>query len=330
MELPSVSGNIFSPNPGRERRYRWLCLYFIVALVIILYLFWLPLRDTGLTYSLVSIAVHNTFVLLFFQGVTVLGSEGFFLVFLSVIYWSFNKSLGFWGLLLMPSAIFITSEIPKDIVRLPRPDVRGVTVPTYTFPSGHASGAVSVWGYLAIMIKKRRFWIWSIIIIALVGLSRVMLGYHFPGDVIGGLVTGMIFLALFLRIGIGVIENRTYEKLSFSLLLSLALFVPLGLSFIPAEYAPNLMGYLAGAAAGRLLETKKLNFDPGGDRRQHLFRALIGISVIAALIPGIGMVVPHDINMLTFIQHALSTFWVTFLAPLFFIKVGLARPINKS
>lgn len=329
MELPPLTGNIFSPNPAVERTFRWICLVFVIAITLILYLFWFPLRDTGFTYAIVSITVRNIFFLRFFQGVTMLGSEGFFLVFLSVIYWSINKSLGFWGLILMPSAIFVTSEIPKDILRLPRPDVRGVTVPTYTFPSGHTSGAVSVWGYLAIMVKRRRLWIWSVAIVILVGFSRVVLGYHYPGDVLGGIVTGMVFLGFFMGAGIGIIENRYYDKISFQPLLIMALTVPLLLSLLPAFYAPNLMGYVAGAASGRLLEREKINFDTTGDREQHLARTITGVSVMAFIVLGTEMLLPFDYHLLTFGRHALSTFWVTYLAPLFFIKVGLARSNNR-
>jgi len=325
MELPPLTGNIFSPNQSTERAWRWFCLFFTLSLVVILFWFWYPLRDTGFTYSIVSMTVYNPVVLRFFQAITILGSEGFFLLFLSAIYWSLNKSLGFWGLVLMPSAIFVTSEIPKDILRLPRPDVRGITVPTYTFPSGHTSGAVSVWGYLAIMLKIRRFWIWTVIIVLLVGLSRITLGYHFPGDVIGGIVTGMIFLALFLGSGLGMIESKVYEKLSFQHLLMLALVIPVALSFLPATYAPNLMGYLAGAGTGRLLEREKLDFDPRGSRLQHLARALIGAVTIGAIILGLGSVLPANIHLITFSLHALSTFWATYLAPLLFVKTGLAR-----
>ncbi len=325
MELPPLTGNIFSTDHHTERTWRWFCLIFTVFLAVFLYVFWYPLRDPGFAYSIVSITVYNTVVLRLFQGITTLGSEGFFLVFLSVIYWSVNKSLGFWGLVLMPSAIFVTSEIPKDIIRLPRPDIRGITVPTYTFPSGHTSGAVSVWGYLAIMLKKRWLWVWTVIIVLLVGLSRITLGYHYPGDVIGGIVTGMIFLALFLGSGLGLIENRFYERFPSRLLLLLALVIPFGLSFLPATYAPNLMGYVAGAGVGRLLEKEQLDFNPRGSWLEHLARALIGMVMIGIIILPLGTLLPGNIHMLTFSLHALSTLWATYLAPLFFVKVGLAR-----
>ncbi len=254
-----------------------------------------------------------------------LGSEGFFLVLLSVVYWSIHKTLGFWGLVVMPLSIFLTSEVPKDIIKLPRPDVRGVTVPTYTFPSGHTSGAVSVWGYLSVMIKTRWIWVCSLTIIMLVGASRVLLGYHFPGDVLGGIVTGSIFLVLFFTVGYRLAARYQKKHFSFALLLFLAVAIPLGLSLLPATFAPNLMGYLAGAAVGYLLERKTLNFDIRGSWQQHLIRALVGLLVILIIIPGLNLLIPPYMHLLTFLQYAFSTFWTTYLAPLTFIKTGFAR-----
>ncbi len=253
-----------------------------------------------------------------------MGSEGFFLVFFSVIYWSVNKSLGFWGLVIMPLSILLTSEILKEIVRLPRPDVRGITVPTYTFPSGHTSGAVSVWGFLAMVLQKRWLWALSLVIISLVAVSRIMLGYHYPGDVIGGIITGTMFLALLFGVGTKLLKKRVNITLPYPALMFLALAVPLLISFIPVTYAPNLTGYLAGAVVGYLPQKKTLNFHTQGNWQQHLARMLIGLPVLAAIVPGLGIIVPPDNSLLIFFQHALSTFWVMYLAPLLFIKYRFA------
>ncbi len=318
----------FSSNLKIERFCRWLCTFFAIGLVIILVLFWNPLRDTEFTYSLVSVTVSYNTVLLFFQAVTLLGSEGFFLGLFSVIYWSIHKMLGFWGLVIMPLSIFVTSEIPKDMIRLPRPDVRGVTVPTYTFPSGHTSGAVCMWGFLSIMLKNSRFWVFSLTVIILVGLSRVMLGYHFPGDILGGIVAGIIFLAVFFSLGTRLDEYHKRKGISLPFLFILALAGPMALSLLPVVYAPNLMGYLAGASLGHLVERRKVNYHTDGSMREHVFRALLGLAVIILIIPGLEMFISPrlpQLQLLTFARYALATFWVTFLAPLVFIKIGLAR-----
>ena len=114
------------------------------------------------------------------------------------------------------------------------------------------------------------------------------------------------------------------------MLILLALVIPIGLSLLPATYAPNLMGYLAGAGVGRLLEKEKLNFDQGGHWYQHLARSLIGMFVIALIILELGAILPTNIPVFTFTIHALSTFWATYLAPLIFVKTGLAQVNNYN
>jgi len=324
MNLVPLTGKYFSENLKTEKTMRITFSIAILVIAVILMLFWTPLRDTRSAYALVSFTVTSPVVLYFFRAVTILGSEGFFLVMFSIIFWSYNKALGFFGLVFMPMAIFITSEIPKDMIRLPRPDVRGVTVPTYTFPSGHTSGAVSVWGFLAIYFKKRWLWALSIMIIVLVGLSRVMLGYHFPGDVLGGIIAGSVLLVILFGLG-SKLEPGILKKYSFPTLLAAAVLIPLVLSFIPAVYAPNLMGYVAGAALGFLLEGKVLNYDPRGNLWQQLLRIIIGLIVIAVVLLELEPILPRAAGLLTFTCFALSTFWVTFLAPLLFVKFGLAR-----
>lgn len=323
MGLPPLTRNYFSSHPSRELFWRWFLFIVVIGIVLILYLFWYPLRNTEFAYSLVSITIRNTSIRIFFKAVTTLGSEGFFLVALSIIYWSVNKSMGFWCLMVMPLSIFLTSEIPKDIIKLPRPDIKGVSMPTYTFPSGHVSGAVSVWGYLAVRIQKCWLWIGALLVIVLVGLSRIMLGYHFPGDILGGIVAGIMFLFLFFELGVTLIEKRWDRRMHPALLKFIALVVPLLLSYVPASFAPNLMGYMAGTGLGYLFQKEKLNFSPRGRWQQHLIRILIGAAVLAVVIPGLNTILPSNVHLLTFTQYAFATFWTTYLAPLAFLKLRL-------
>lgn len=321
MEISSLE-NFFSLHPKRERRLRRLYWSILFLFFILLTFFWEPLRSTSFTYSLVSITIGSLPLEIFFRIITTLGSEGFFLVFFAIIYWSFDKVLGFWGLLIMPLSIFVTSEVPKDIIRLPRPDVRGVSVSTYTFPSGHTSGAVSVWGYLAVMKKRPWIWIWTLFIVSMVGLSRIMLGYHFPGDVLGGFIMGMAFLYLFFSSGVQLLKI-THERVSNGIMLVLALFLPLGLSFLPVYFGARLMGYLAGAGVGYLLERSQLNFQPGGTLARNFVQIVIGLGVLAILTLGLDYFIGVEMHLLKFLQYALATYWITYLAPLLFY--GLYR-----
>jgi membrane-associated phospholipid phosphatase len=76
-----------------------------------------------------------------------------------------------------------------------------VAVQNYAFPSGHAANATLVWLCLALMLprgsRSRFHAVWAAACVALaVGVSRVMLGVHWPSDVIGGWAFGLFWLLL--------------------------------------------------------------------------------------------------------------------------------------
>ena len=76
---------------------------------------------------------------------------------------------------------------------------------SYSFPSGHATMSFVVYLTLAFLISLRVPRIWShiithlaLILVLLIGVSRIYLGAHYPTDVIGGWIIGSIIL-LFIR-----------------------------------------------------------------------------------------------------------------------------------
>lgn len=80
-----------------------------------------------------------------------------------------------------------------------------VAVQSLAFPSGHAANATLVWLALALLLpmpdRARAFAIWGAVWLALlIGLSRVVLGVHWPSDVIAGWSFGLFWLLAMLRL----------------------------------------------------------------------------------------------------------------------------------
>jgi undecaprenyl-diphosphatase len=98
-------------------------------------------------------------------------------------------------------------ELQKEWIGRIRPDANEhlVHVSNLSFPSGHAANAATVWLCLALLLPRsargRLHAVWAAAWLALaVGASRVMLGVHWPSDVIGGWAFGLFWLLLWLRI----------------------------------------------------------------------------------------------------------------------------------
>ena len=94
----------------------------------------------------------------------------------------------------------------KDIFQRARPSFENpvLTLTSYSFPSGHTAGATLFYGVLAAwLICRAHSWFARIsiallatLMVALVALSRVYLGVHYPSDVLAAMVAGGGWLAL--------------------------------------------------------------------------------------------------------------------------------------
>lgn len=84
----------------------------------------------------------------------------------------------------------------KEAVALPRPfdALAGInfayTPSGYSFPSNHAAGAFAV--FSAWCFRERRHYIVLLGFAAIIGVSRVYIGVHYPLDVVAGAMIGLI------------------------------------------------------------------------------------------------------------------------------------------
>ncbi|MDL2363159.1 MAG: phosphatase PAP2 family protein [Patescibacteria group bacterium] len=100
-------------------------------------------------------------------------------------------------------------SILKYAVHRPRPKtlyVENMKIHSYSFPSGHAFGAVAFYGLVAYLAYKYLpepvnilVTVVLIILIVLIGVSRIYLGAHFPSDVVGGWLLGGLCLLMIIK-----------------------------------------------------------------------------------------------------------------------------------
>jgi undecaprenyl-diphosphatase len=101
---------------------------------------------------------------------------------------------------------FVLSMALKYGFDRPRPEAEHQLYATVTssFPSGHAMNSAVVYLTLAVLLasleKEKRFKAFFIVVAlaltGLVGLSRVVLGVHYPTDVLAGWSAGLVWAML--------------------------------------------------------------------------------------------------------------------------------------
>ncbi len=113
------------------------------------------------------------------------------------------------GILMLVTKTFFAHEIPDDPIEI-------VTNSISSFPSGHAMMGTIFYTTLAVTIsrrqhsnKTRRFTLISgIVIVLLIGISRILPGNHSVADVFAGWSLGMIWLCL-----CWILERRIKKQL---------------------------------------------------------------------------------------------------------------------
>ena len=159
----------------------------------------------------ITLAVHKLYTLAggfftpFFEGISVLGKGGVFLILLSALLMLYRPTRRFGTSMLLGLTIgfLITNLFLKVAIARPRPytDTNSVfyelwlTVHQHTesdksFPSCHMTAACASMTPLVIL-GKPRVKILAALFAILMGISRIYLCVHFPSDVLGGLIVGV-------------------------------------------------------------------------------------------------------------------------------------------
>lgn len=102
------------------------------------------------------------------------------------------------------SAILVNAA--KEYILRPRPMLIApiVVEPGYSFPSGHSTQSACLYGAILVLAWSycKPLWLRLVVcflllaFVALVGLSRIYLGVHYPSDVLGGFFLGLFWLSI--------------------------------------------------------------------------------------------------------------------------------------
>ncbi|HEX8550125.1 MAG TPA: phosphatase PAP2 family protein [Abditibacteriaceae bacterium] len=323
--------------------------------------------------SLQNSLAANSSLVSFWKFITILGNEEFFLLLIPLVYWCISRRRG-----LQLGALVIGGDALNVLLKLlfaaPRPywfgeEVRALsTDPSFGIPSSHAQNALAVWLFLAYVASKRYsrnrpyFFGAAILLIGLISLSRVVLGVHFPTDILGGWLFGAAWLLVFRALWSWMAQRSVRKNFSDSLGLWLGWF-SLALGVLIVQQALNnkvssdlttaqqfwrqtnnaaletgiaavvaRSGALFGLICGTALVLRGTGFRVSGTTLQKIGRFLVGFVGILVIWRGLAAVFPKGESEIAlvfrFVRYALLTLWVTWLWPLLWNRPKLKKGIS--
>jgi glycerophosphoryl diester phosphodiesterase len=182
------------------------------------------------------LSIRSPIITPLFQYITWLGYSDFLFLFIPFCYWFCDRKI----YSALPQFVFISAllnSFAKSLFKDPRPDGSlnidpwlNTFDPSFGFPSGHAHLAVVIWGF--IFLKSNNIFIKAVAMFLLVSVSfsRIYLGVHDIGDVIGGMILGIIsllFIELLLKNKLFLLNqfDSKYPGLIYLLLIIILLFI---------------------------------------------------------------------------------------------------------
>ena len=141
----------------------------------------------------------------FFLWITLLGKWQVVFVFLAAaicFFWVLRKRAYIFPLLFAVIGSGAFTWAAKHFFSRPRPDTAIYIEHSFSFPSGHATIAMAFYGFIAFALiretklwkKKVNYFFLGILLILLIGFSRLYLGVHYLSDVWGGYLVGLLAL----------------------------------------------------------------------------------------------------------------------------------------
>ena len=291
----------------------------------------------GLDFIIMIQQIDTPLLDSFFRAITSLGDELFYLLLFPFLLWCVDFYLGIRVGIIFLLSVYLNNGL-KEIFQQPRPfdilpQIQKVHAYGYGFPSGHAQSSLVVWGSIAYW--KKQIWIrnLSVLLILLIGFSRIYLGVHFPTDILGGWLFGGLILGLsyfiFLKIKLDFIQGNMVYKI-----IGITLFPVILLQIQSSPDIISSVAALTGIGYGLLFFYSYVGEIRPGHWLQRLFSFLVGVIGIGIIYLGLKLILPSEgqsfYQLSRFFRYLLLGIWISFGAPWLFIRMGLARQVEKK
>lgn len=196
----------------------------------------------------------------------------------------------------------------------------------FSFPSGHSQAAATFYPYILTRLKGYKWKFWCILMILGIVFSRLYLGLHWPGDVLGGLALGILLVIAFIQI-----DQRLF-KIPFSLPLKLGLSIALpllALAFYHTKEGLELIGFMIGFTSGYFIEDTYLDYQEKTPFKISLYKTGLGMLGLAVWIT-IFSTLTHRFLFLYLPVYGLTGLWVSLGIPYLYRKLGWEKQTSNQ
>ncbi len=215
----------------------------------------------------------------YWKLVTALGYEEAYVALAVVIFVAVSPQLGYYMLLSLLTSAWLNVYL-KNALALPRPPPDQWKVPEegYGFPSGHAQTSTAFWATACLAARRLALVAFSAVLVALISISRLELGVHYPRDVVGGVLIGLA-VALATYYAAERLMRADKRKASLAILLY-SILVALLYAVQPDPTIVKVAGVLAGSSAYPLLRDR---IKPAPSPAWRAALSLLALAVAMAL-----------------------------------------------
>lgn len=269
-----------------------------------------------------------------FAFITTIAVDYYVIIPVVIIMWAIDKKKGIFAYTSYGVSSFINA-ILKSTFCVYRPWIRDSRIEplasamsgaaSYSFPSGHATSASSV--YLAIRNKYKKYKAVSIFCIAITAttmFSRMFVGVHTPQDVVVGLLIGIVSVIIVDYISKYIDSNpdKDWLVLLITIIITIIGLMYVGFKPYPTDYVDGKIlvdpvsmtinsfkdpGTFFGVVVAWFIERRYINYSIEGTTYQKIIRCVIGVALMIVyytiVINGISKLI--NINIIYFLTRAL-------------------------
>ena len=278
-------------------------------------------------------SIHNPIIDAFFISLSFLGGEPTYILLIAVLFWNVDKRFGF-----RLAVLFLTSMAFNGLLKalfhtqrpIGQPGVRSLYVSSATgnsFPSGHSQGTTTFYPYVWQHWRQQKVWLGiGIFMILGIGFSRLYLGVHWPGDILGGYLLGTLMVLGFDRL------DKTLFKLRISLPSKLLLSITLPLLFLLVYHSQEgwqIVGFVSGLTSGYFLEDTFLDYQERTRFAPSVYKTLVGLTLLGLWV-WLWRSLTQPYPWVNLPVLTLGGLWTSFGAPYMFRRCGWEGPLRSE